>query len=104
MKIDDIEKKIKELNKLKKLLRIPVVDDDSIEELVFKKYLELENVTKVAEYINGVGHRIRNRKYIANDISAIITSKEIRLKNRDLKETVIKLFKAHKRGRRQSNW
>lgn len=104
MKIDDINKKIKELNKLKKLLSIPINKDDAVEEKIFKKYLELENVSKVTEYINRLGYRINNRKYIANDISSIINNRDIKLINNELKIVVVKLFKAHKKGVKRIIW
>lgn len=108
MNIENINVKIKELSKIKKLLNVPINDEDTLEEKIFKKYLELENVSKVAEYINNLGYRINGnnkaRKYIANDISLIITNKDINLKNKELKEIVMKLFKGHKRGKKRTNW
>lgn len=104
MNVVDINKKIKELNKLKRLLSIPIADSDNVEEIIFKKYLELESVAKVAEFINGLGHRKGNRKYIANDISSAIKCKDTRIKNNELKSVVTKLFNAHKKGIKRSNW
>lgn len=104
MKVEDINKRVKELNKLKKLLNTPINEDDSVEEKVFKKYLEVESVSEVAKYINALGYRIDNRKYIANDISSMITSKNIMLKNKELQVVVMKLFKSHKKGIRKSKW
>lgn len=104
MKVEDVNKRIKELNKLKKLLNIPITEDDSVEEKVFKKYLEVESVSEVAKYINTLGYRIDNRKYIANDISSMITNKNIMLKNKELQVMVMKLFKSHKKGIRKGNW
>lgn len=55
-------------------------ENDSLETIVYKKYLELENVYKVSNYINDLGHRIKTqshigeRKYTPNDITEIITS------------------------------
>lgn len=100
MKIEDINKNIKELNKLKKLLSISIAEEDSIEEKIFKKYLEIESVAKVAKYINDIGYRIRTRKYIANDISDLITNKDIVIKNSELRRVVIKIFNGHKKGKR----
>lgn len=54
-------------------------ENDSLETIVFKKYLELENADKVSKYINDLGYRIKTnsrlgeRKYISSDISDIIT-------------------------------
>ncbi len=47
--------------------------------VVFKLYLQLENVVKVTETVNDLGFRIktntyaRERKYSTNDITSIIT-------------------------------
>jgi len=100
MNIDDINKKVKELNKLKKLLKIPITENDTQEEIIYKKYLEIESVTKVAKYVNQLGYRINNRKYIANDISSIIVDKEIVIKNNELRQIVNKIFMSHKKGKR----
>jgi hypothetical protein len=57
-----------------------IEESDTIEINIFKKYLELENVQKVANYINDLGYRIKTnsyageRKYTGNDISNIIAS------------------------------
>lgn len=67
-----------------------IEDTDTFEIIVFKKYLELENVKKVADYINSLGYRVKTesyigeRKYTSNDISEIIansSSVETKLKN-----------------------
>jgi hypothetical protein len=55
-----------------------IEDGDTFETIIFKKYLELENVKKVADYINSLGYRVKTesyigeRKYTSNDISEII--------------------------------
>lgn len=55
-----------------------IEDTDSFETIVFKKYLELENVQSVAKYINDLGYRIKTdsyvgeRKYIGTDITEIL--------------------------------
>lgn len=55
---------------------------DSLKTIIFKKYLELENVKKVADYINSLGYRIETgsyigeRKYKGDDITEIITEKD----------------------------
>jgi len=108
MKIEDINIKINEFNKLRKLLMLPINSDDTVEEKIFKKYLELESVSKVAEYINGLGYRInkdnKSRKYIANDISSVILSRDTKIKNNELKSIVIKLFKGNKKGLNSRKW
>ncbi|WP_333861927.1 hypothetical protein [Clostridium sp.] len=55
---------------------------DSLETIIFKKYLELENVQKVAKYINELGYRIKTgswigeRKYTSNDITKILVDRD----------------------------
>lgn len=55
-----------------------IEDTDSFETIIFKKYLELENVQSVAKYINDLGYRIKTdsyvgeRKYIGTDITEIL--------------------------------
>lgn len=108
MNVDNLNKKIMKLNEIRRLLNIPINQNDNIEEKIFKKYLEVENVKKVAAYVNELGYRIKSdrgkRKYIAQDISSILTDKNIKIKNKQLKDIVIKLFYAHKRGAKNNNW
>lgn len=68
-----------------------IKEEDTLETIIFKKYLELESVKKVADYINQLGYRIKTqsyigeKKYISNDISEIIANRnclvEKKLKN-----------------------
>lgn len=76
-----------------------ILDGDSLETIVFKKYLEVENVKKVADHINLLGYRIKTesyigeRKYTSNDISRIIASDEtVEIK---LRKTVKELHYEH---------
>lgn len=70
-----------------------IKDSDNFETIVFKKYLEFENVTKVAKYLNDSGYRVKTqsyigeRKYKGTDITDIITSLDINV-DKQLKETV----------------
>lgn len=72
-----------------------VKENDTLETIVFKKYLELENVKKVADHINSLGYRIKTqsyigeRKYTSNDISEIIIS-DVDIEKK-LKDTVKEL-------------
>jgi hypothetical protein len=104
MNVDDVSKKIKKLNEIKKLLKIAVNENDSVEEVVFKKYLHLESISKVAAYLNEHGYKNKNRKYIAQDISFIITNKDVQIKNKQLKDIVIKIFNNHKKGINKPKW
>lgn len=72
-----------------------IEDNDTFETIIFKKYLEIENVKKVANHINSLGYRIKTqsyigeRKYTSNDISEIIIS-DVEVEKK-LKDTVKKL-------------
>ena len=91
------EKYIKETKRVDKIIKvisenIEIKDNDSFETIIFKKYLEVENVTKVAQYINDLGYRVKTnsyvgeRKYIGTDITKILIS-DVNIDN-DLKEVV----------------
>jgi hypothetical protein len=105
MKISDIDKKICELQELRKfLIKNAIQDDDAVEVKIFKKYIELENVTRVAAYINELGYRIESkgskrgdieRKYISNDISKILKSKNAQV-DKKLRDFAVKIFKSRK--------
>ena len=69
--------------------------DDSFITIVFKKYLELENVSEVAKYLNDNGYRIKTdsyigqRKYIGRDVTEILISEDVDLVvDKQLKDTV----------------
>lgn len=108
MNIKDIDKKIEELNQLRNILNKKVNANDTVFEIIFKKYLETEKVSEVAKYLNNTGYRINSkrgtRKYIAQDISSIIKNKDIEIRNKELKNIVIKLFNSHKKGIKKANW
>ncbi|OPJ63700.1 hypothetical protein [Clostridium chromiireducens] len=59
-----------------------IAPNDSLETVVFKKYLELGDLVKVTAYINDRGYRIRTssykgeRKFITNDISDILDKQQ----------------------------
>ena len=87
-KLLKLKKKIKKnydsnINKIDSYLKIleeSIIDEsDHVELVVFKLYLQLENVVKVTETVNDLGFRIktntyaRERKYSTNDITSIIT-------------------------------
>lgn len=83
---DKLTKKYNEkVCKIKKIINIlenksQIKEYDSFETIVFKKYLELESVRAVANYINELGYRVKTdsyigeRKYIGTDITKIILS------------------------------
>lgn len=105
----DVETLKNEINKLEDTIRFiernKVKECDSIETIIFKKYLELENTKEVTEYVNGLGYRkptsnkqgLKERKYITTDISSILKNKNANVETK-LKTFVIKLFNKNKRG------
>lgn len=73
----------KDMKDIKEIIEVienngEIKEDDTFETIIFKKYLELENVKKVADYINSLGYRVETksyigeRKYTSIDISKII--------------------------------
>lgn len=92
-----IKKHNEKIKKIKKVINIlenksQIKEDDNFETIVFKKYLELESVRAVANYINELGYRVKTdsyigeRKYIGTDITKIILS-DIDI-DQELKEVV----------------
>lgn len=75
-KMEEIEKILDTIDKYSEIKK-----DDSFENIVFKKYLQLENVKSVAKYLNDEGYRIKTysykgeRKYIGTDVTRIISNK-----------------------------
>ena len=75
----EYNKKITELDRLLRVIEQgEIKEDDSFETIVFKKYIEFENVKDVADSINELGYRIKtnsyvgSRKYTNKDISDIL--------------------------------
>lgn len=95
---EKITKKYNEkIQKIEEIINIlenksQIKEDDNFETIVFKKYLELESVRAVANYINELGYRVKTdsyigeRKYIGTDITKIILS-DIDI-DKELKEVV----------------
>ncbi|MCC0693398.1 hypothetical protein [Clostridioides sp. ZZV14-6387] len=72
--------KIDKIDLYLKLLEESMIDEaDHVELVVFKLYLQLENVVKVTRTVNDLGFRIKTstyakeRRYDTNDITSIIT-------------------------------
>lgn len=92
-----IKKHNEKIQKIEKIINIlenksQIKEDDNFETIVLKKYLELESVRAVANYINELGYRVKTnsyigeRKYIGTDITKIILS-DLDI-DKDLKEVV----------------
>lgn len=64
------------------LNKCDIEDDDSIEIVILKKYIELNDTAKVAEYLNECGYRITTssnigrRKYSHNDVSKVVNNRD----------------------------
>lgn len=106
MDIEDLKKQIREIEKtIRFIQKNIVIEGDSLETIVFKKYLEVESTKKVTDYVNELGYRkatsnkqgVQERKYITTDISSIIKNKNVNVEKR-LKAYVVKLFSKNKRG------
>lgn len=107
MTIEEIEEQQYKLRMLKHFLKVnQIKDDDTVEVKIFKKYIELENVRDVTEYINNSGYRLKasknnqgieNRKYKTNDITAILKNKKSTVPS-ELKNFIPKLKRMRKRG------
>ncbi|URZ08946.1 recombinase family protein [Clostridium felsineum] len=106
MNVEVLKKQMEEIkNSIKFIQNNKIKAGDSVETIIFKKYLELESTKKVTEYINELGYRketsnkqgVNERKYITKDISNILKDKNVKVEAR-LKTYVIKLFNENKRG------
>ncbi|MCD3351228.1 hypothetical protein G8V03_09530 [Clostridium botulinum D/C] len=101
MTLEEISEKISKLQEIKDILLKPMPDNPTLEEIIYKSYLELESVTKVMKKINDLGYRKIKKgteiKYVTNDISDILTSKNVDVEE-DLKNLVQKIFKKNKKG------
>ena len=109
MKVKDIDKRINEtITKLENIKKIlikyeKINDNDNLSTIIYKKYLELESVQNVADYLNEKGYKVDSptggRKYQTNDVSKYFKERKYYngLVEEELKEFVIKLFKNHKK-------
>ena len=100
-RIDKINQYIKVLEKSK------IKKHDNVETKIYKLYMQLDNVTSVANKINNMDYRISTnskkgkRKYTTNDITYVITNKEA-IVEKELKEVVQEIQKINygKQGKR----
>lgn len=106
MNVDILKNQIKEIEATIKFIeKNKVMEGDSLETIVFKKYLELESTKKVTEHINSLGYTkatsnkqgVSDRKYITTDISKILKDKKCNV-DKKLKTFVMRLFNKNKRG------
>lgn len=92
------EEYTKKLNNLNKYIRVmendtTIEESDSLEVRVFKLYMILNSVVRVAEKINEMGYRVKTntyvgeRKYKSNDITDIIINSDVEIPI-ELKESV----------------
>jgi len=92
------EEYTKKLNNLNKYIRVmendtTIEESDNLEVRVFKLYMILNSVVRVAEKINEMGYRVKTntyvgeRKYKSNDITDIIINSDVEIPI-ELKESV----------------
>lgn len=96
MTVENIDKEIKELSIIKeKLLYFSALECNNINDIILQKYIELQSVKEVADYLNAKEYRIASasgsRKYISNDVSELILSTNLNA-NKELKEFTKELF------------
>lgn len=73
--IQNIEESIDRLKFIKsKLEKAEITNEKDLREYVCKQYIEIQNVSKVAEKLNEEGHRLKERKFIGKDVSDIIVN------------------------------
>ena len=79
IKLDELNEKIEELEVVRnKIAEVLQMQCTSLEDVILKKYIELQNGAKVTEFLNNEGYRIKSngklgeRKYSSNDVTDII--------------------------------
>ncbi|MCC8438710.1 hypothetical protein HP567_029695 (plasmid) [Brevibacillus sp. M2.1A] len=92
--IEELREEIIEQERIIKL--IESYKPTSLEERIIHEYAIEGNVSLVADKLNKEGLRIGNRKYISNDISAVLKQKPMD----DLHQIVKKSFEHNKAGLR----
>lgn len=86
---------------MKELLIEEIPPNATLDTIVYKKYLEIESVKEVADWLNSKGYRKKNPntgndiKYISNDVTERLKDKNAQVPT-ELKECVKKLFAKHK--------
>lgn len=102
MKIEEVNKKIEQLERIKSFLEVPIEADSSMDTIIYKKYLEYENVSGVSRWLSENGYMKKSEdstrliKYNAADVSNSIKDKNVDV-DEELKKIVKKLFKKHSR-------
>lgn len=81
--IKEADKKAKRLDEYIEILnKSEILESDNFETIIYKLYMQLDNVTDVTKEINNLGYRIKTfswqgqRKYTTNDITKILTDKD----------------------------
>lgn len=97
MDIEEAKRRIKYYESFIEL--VEKYDPQTMEQWVFKLYVQLESVSKVTEELNKMGFRHENRKLVTTDISPLLTSKP----TDPMHELANKIFKANKR-RVKARW
>ncbi len=79
--VNSINTEIEKMKLVKNTLEIFMMrNPQSIQEEIFLKYIEFQNAAAVASYFNDAGYRLKcdngrmERKYISNDITALLNN------------------------------
>jgi len=75
-------------------------EPQTMEQWVYKLYVQLESVSKVVEELNKMGYRHENRKLVTTDITPLLTCKQ----TDPMHELANKMFKANKKRVRARWW
>lgn len=98
MTIDEAKKRIQELEDYIEL--IENYQADTIQKEAIKLYVQLENVSMVADELNEKGYRMGQRKVISKDVSEIIRNKPID----ELHSLAKKMFSGNRRRSNGIGW
>ncbi|MTI49691.1 MAG: hypothetical protein FH761_17815 [Firmicutes bacterium] len=98
IKIDVLNRRIRELEEVRNRVEYELAKENkNIQEEIFRKYIELQKISEVVEYLNDKGYRIidddkcNERRYIANDVSTLLKTN---LKDLDIEKNLYRFTKA----------
>lgn len=107
--IKEYDDKIKKLDEYINILNnCEIKNNDNFETIVYKLYMQLDNVSFVAKEINKLGYRViteswqGKRKYSSNDITFIITDNNANVDEK-LKEVVQEIQRVNY-GKSSKRW
>ena len=105
---DKVELKMNELDMILRVIEhCEVKENDNLETIVLKKYIEFENTLDVADSISKLGYRMKtdshigSRKYTSREISNIL-NKDAAEVEKELKESITTMFNYN--GAKVTKW